>query len=139
QLQGRGNTIRELKEKISRLQAKHRDANPILEFKALDSHNKDLTVKVNALQDLNEHFRTENEKVKQHYKELYDSIKHTRAKTIEKINSLLAKIENLKAQIKGKITYVTMPAKKPKVLAPGMYAIDVEPIPLIIGIIGKFI
>ncbi|GJR91472.1 hypothetical protein Tco_0215483 [Tanacetum coccineum] len=25
---------------------------------------------------------------------------------------------------------VTMPAKKPKVLAPGMYAIDVEPIPL---------
>ncbi|GJT82796.1 retrovirus-related pol polyprotein from transposon TNT 1-94 [Tanacetum coccineum] len=88
QLQGRGNTIRELKEKIYRLQAKHSDANPILNFKALDSQNKDLTVKVNALQDLNEHFRAENEKVKQHYKELYDSIKHTRAKTIEKINSL---------------------------------------------------
>ncbi|GKC68246.1 hypothetical protein Tco_1100844 [Tanacetum coccineum] len=128
-LQGRGNTIRELKEKISRLQAKHSDADPILDFKALDSQNKALTVKVNALQDLNERFRAENEKVKQHYKELYDSIKLTRAKTIEKTTSLLAEIENLKAQIKGKIPCVTMPAEKPKVLAPGMYAIDVEPIP----------
>ncbi|GKC83995.1 hypothetical protein Tco_1139712 [Tanacetum coccineum] len=37
QLQGRGNTIRELKEKIYRLQAKHSDVDPILDFKALDS------------------------------------------------------------------------------------------------------
>ncbi|GJW20786.1 integrase, catalytic region, zinc finger, CCHC-type containing protein [Tanacetum coccineum] len=35
QLQGRGNTIRELKEKISCLQAKHSDTDPILDFKAL--------------------------------------------------------------------------------------------------------
>ncbi|GJR91471.1 hypothetical protein Tco_0215482 [Tanacetum coccineum] len=59
QLQGRGNTIRELKEKLSRLKAKHSEADLILDFKALDSHNKDLTVKVNALQDLNERFRAE--------------------------------------------------------------------------------
>ncbi|GJT91330.1 hypothetical protein Tco_1080175 [Tanacetum coccineum] len=128
-LQGRGNTIRELKEKISRLQAKHSDADPILDFKALDSQNKALTVKVNALQDLNERFRAENEKVKQHYKELYDSIKLTRAKTIEKTTSLLAEIENLKAQIKRKMPCVNMPVEKPKVLALGIYAIDVEPIP----------
>ncbi|GJW16221.1 hypothetical protein Tco_0020354 [Tanacetum coccineum] len=99
-LQGRGNTIRELKEKIYRLQAKHSDADPILDFKALDSQNKALTIKVNALQDLNERFRVENEKVKHHYKELYDSIKLTRAKTIENTTFLLAEIENLKAQIK---------------------------------------
>ncbi|GKA22083.1 hypothetical protein Tco_0708045 [Tanacetum coccineum] len=130
QLQGRGNTIRELKEKISRLQKKHSEADPILDFKALDSQNKDLNAKVNALQDLNERFRVENEKVKQHYKELYDSIKLTRAKTIEKTTSLLTEIETLKAQIKGKTKCVTMPDPvKPKVLAPGMYAIDVEPIP----------
>ncbi|GJR74492.1 hypothetical protein Tco_0086857 [Tanacetum coccineum] len=128
-LQGRGNMIRELKEKIYRLQVKHSDVDPILDFKALDSQNKALTVKVNALQDLNKRFRAENEKVKQHYKELYDSIKLTRAKTIENTTSLLAEIENLKAQIKGKMPCVTMPAKKPKVLAPGMYAIDVKPIP----------
>ncbi|GJV11389.1 hypothetical protein Tco_1352930 [Tanacetum coccineum] len=95
---------------------------------ALDSQNKDLTVKVNALQDLNERFRAENEKVKQHYKELYDSIKLTRATTIEKTTYLLAKIENLKAQIKGKMPCDTMPMEKPKVLTPGMYVIDVEPI-----------
>ncbi|GJV32672.1 hypothetical protein Tco_1393072 [Tanacetum coccineum] len=53
----------------------------------------------------------------------------TCATTIEKTNSLLAEIKNLKAQIKGKMTCVTMPAEKPKVLAPGMYAIDVESIP----------
>ncbi|GKC32702.1 retrovirus-related pol polyprotein from transposon TNT 1-94 [Tanacetum coccineum] len=57
QLQGRGNTIRELKAKISLLQKKHSEADPILDFKALDSQNKDLNAKVGALQDLNERFR----------------------------------------------------------------------------------
>ncbi|GKA59426.1 hypothetical protein Tco_0758739 [Tanacetum coccineum] len=37
--------------------------------------------------------------------------------------------ENEKAQLKGKMQCVTMPAVKLKVLAPRMYAIDVEPIP----------
>ncbi|GJZ01820.1 hypothetical protein Tco_0519781 [Tanacetum coccineum] len=130
QLLGRGNTIRELEEKISGLQKKHNEADPILDFKALDSQNKDLNTKVNPLQDLNERFRAKNEKVKQHYKELYDLIKLKRAKTIEKTTSLLTEIETLKAQIKGKTKCVTMPdTVKPKVLAPGMYAIDVEPIP----------
>nr|GEX75531.1 integrase, catalytic region, zinc finger, CCHC-type, peptidase aspartic, catalytic [Tanacetum cinerariifolium] len=64
-----------------------------------------------------------------HYKELYDSIKIARAKTIEKITALLAENENLKAQIKGQMKCVTMGYVKPKVLAPIMYAIDVEPIP----------
>ncbi|GJV79663.1 retrovirus-related pol polyprotein from transposon TNT 1-94 [Tanacetum coccineum] len=120
QLQGTGNTIRELKAKISCLQKKHSKADLILDFKALDSQNKDLNAKVNALQDLNERFRVENEKIKQHYKELYDSIKLTRAKTVENITSLLTKTETLKAQIKGKTKCVTMPnPMKPKVLAPG--------------------
>ncbi|GJT62462.1 hypothetical protein Tco_1005995 [Tanacetum coccineum] len=130
QLQGRGNTIREMKAKISRFKKKHSKADLILDFKALHSQNKDLNAKVNALQDLNERFRVENKKVKQHYKELYDSIKLTRAKTIEKTTSLLTEIETLKAQIKGKMKCVTMlDPMKPKVLAPGMYVIDVEPIP----------
>ncbi|GKC53459.1 hypothetical protein Tco_1076204, partial [Tanacetum coccineum] len=46
QLQGRGNTIRELKEKILRFQKKHSEADPILDFKALDSQNKDLNAKI---------------------------------------------------------------------------------------------
>nr|GEV43964.1 integrase, catalytic region, zinc finger, CCHC-type, peptidase aspartic, catalytic [Tanacetum cinerariifolium] len=130
-IQSRGNTICELREKISRLTKKHSDAVPIHDLKALDSQNKELHAKVNALHDLNERWRAENEKVKRHYKELYDSIKITRAKTIEKINSLLTEVANLKAQIQENhiSNCVTMPAVKSKVLALGRYAIDVEPIP----------
>nr|GEU63381.1 retrovirus-related Pol polyprotein from transposon TNT 1-94 [Tanacetum cinerariifolium] len=122
--------LRELKAKISRLEKKHSEADLILDFKALDSQNKDLSAKFNALQDLNEHFRVENKKVKQHYKELYDLIKITRTKTTEKTTSLLTEIKTIKAQIKGKTKCITMPdPMKPKVLAPVMYAINVEPIP----------
>ncbi|GJW59323.1 retrovirus-related pol polyprotein from transposon TNT 1-94 [Tanacetum coccineum] len=62
QIQSRGNTIRELKEKISRLTKKISDADPIFDPKALVSQNKDLTAKLNALHDLNERFRAENAK-----------------------------------------------------------------------------
>ncbi|GJY61715.1 hypothetical protein Tco_0462372 [Tanacetum coccineum] len=108
---------------------KHNDADPILDLKALDSQNKDLNAKVNALHDLHECFRAENEKVKQHYKELYDSIKIICAKTIDKTNSLLTEIEKLKAQIKENSKCVTIPDGKPKELALDRYAIYVEPIP----------
>ncbi|GJR18193.1 retrovirus-related pol polyprotein from transposon TNT 1-94 [Tanacetum coccineum] len=129
QIQSRGNTIRELKEKISRLTKKNSDTDPTFDLKALVSQNKDLTAKLNALHDLNECFRAENAKVKQHYKELYDSIKITHAKTTDQINSLLSKIEHLKDQLKENSKCVTIPDCKPKVLAPGIYPIDVEPIP----------
>ncbi|GJZ51905.1 putative reverse transcriptase domain-containing protein [Tanacetum coccineum] len=128
-IKSQGNTIRELKEKISRLTEKNSDANPTPDLKALVSQNKDLTAKLNALHDLNELFRAENAKVKQHYKELYDSIKITHAKTTDQNNSLLSEIENLKAQLKDNSKCATIPDSKPKVLAPGRYPIDVEPIP----------
>ncbi|GKE78494.1 hypothetical protein Tco_1544614, partial [Tanacetum coccineum] len=62
----------------------------------------------------------QNAKIKWHYKELNNSIKIMRAKTIEKTTSLLTENEKLKAQLKGKMQCVTMPAIKPKVLAPGV-------------------
>ncbi|GJY34846.1 retrovirus-related pol polyprotein from transposon TNT 1-94 [Tanacetum coccineum] len=128
QLQRKNNTIRKLKEQISHMNERRSEADCTLDFKALDSENIELTKHVTALQEQNEHFRAENEKVKQHYKELYDSIKITRAKTIEKTTSLLTENEKLKAQLKGKMQCVTMPAVIPNLLTPGMYAIDVEPI-----------
>nr|GEU93817.1 hypothetical protein [Tanacetum cinerariifolium] len=129
-VQSRGNMIRDLREKISQLTKTHSAADPIHDLKALDSQIKELHAKVNALYDLNERWRAKNEKVKRHYKKLYDSIKITRAQTIEK-NSLLTEVANLKAQIKEnpKSNCVTMYAIKSKVVAPGMYVIDVEPIP----------
>ncbi|GKB64008.1 hypothetical protein Tco_0920194 [Tanacetum coccineum] len=47
--------------------------------------------------------RKENETLKKHYKDLYDSIKITRSKTIEQTTSLLANNTDLKAQIQEKV------------------------------------
>ncbi|GKD72840.1 hypothetical protein Tco_1331122 [Tanacetum coccineum] len=128
QLQRKDNTIRKLKLKISHRNERRSKAYRILDFKVLDSQNIELTENVTTLQEQNERLRTENKKVKQHYKELYDSIKITRAKTIKKTSSLLTENEKLKAQLKEKMNCVSMNTVKPKVLALGMYAIDVEPI-----------
>ncbi|GKA09671.1 hypothetical protein Tco_0689002 [Tanacetum coccineum] len=98
-----------------------------------------LTEKVIVLQEQNELFRGENAKIKQHYKELYDSIKITRAKHIEQTTALTTENENLKAQMQTKMKSVTKDHVKPTALAPGKYAIDVELIPLAIGTIRKFI
>nr|GEZ51442.1 hypothetical protein [Tanacetum cinerariifolium] len=87
-----------------------------------------LTAKVTALQAQNDLFRAENDKIKQHYKELYDSIKITRAKHIEQVTALTTENVNLKAQILDTVYSVSKDHVKPKVLAPGKYAIDVEPI-----------
>nr|GEZ71269.1 hypothetical protein [Tanacetum cinerariifolium] len=45
---------------------------------------------------------TKNETLKKHYKELFDSIKMTRAKTIEHITSLIATNDKFKAQLQEK-------------------------------------
>nr|GEY07686.1 retrovirus-related Pol polyprotein from transposon TNT 1-94 [Tanacetum cinerariifolium] len=80
-----------------------------------------LTEYVTNLQAQNDLFRAENDKIKQHYKELYDSIKITRANHIEKVTNLTTKNVNLQAS-------VSKDQVKPRVLARGKYAIDVEPI-----------
>ncbi|GJX52649.1 hypothetical protein Tco_0281018 [Tanacetum coccineum] len=88
-----------------------------------------LTEKVTILQEQNELFRAENAKIKQHYNELYDYIKITCARHIEQTTALLTENENLKAQIHENLKCITMDSVKLKVLAPGRYAIYVEPIP----------
>ncbi|GJT48600.1 integrase, catalytic region, zinc finger, CCHC-type containing protein [Tanacetum coccineum] len=115
QLQEKDNAIRNLKAQVSKMNDR-----------SCETYNaKDVT----ALIEQNECVRVELEKVKQHYKELYDSIKITRVHTREKTSTMLNEIESLKAQLKSKVSCVTSDSVKPKVLAPGMYAIDVKPIP----------
>ncbi|GKA55866.1 hypothetical protein Tco_0754938 [Tanacetum coccineum] len=96
---------------------------------ALEFQITQLTDNVTVLQEQNELFRTSNAKIKQHYKELYDFIKITRAKHIEQTTALLTENKNLKAQIHKNLKCITMDSVKPRVLATGRYAIDVEPIP----------
>nr|GFB06196.1 hypothetical protein [Tanacetum cinerariifolium] len=93
-----------------------------------DSQITKLTEQVTNLQAQNNLFRAENDKIKQHYKELYDSIKITRAKHIEQVTALTTKNVNLKAQTLEKVNSVSKDQVKPKVLARGKHAIDVEPI-----------
>nr|GFC07628.1 hypothetical protein [Tanacetum cinerariifolium] len=63
----------------------------------------------------------ENDKIKQHYKELYDSIKIKRAKHIEHVTKLTTKNVNLK-------TCVSKATVNPQISARDKHAIDVEPI-----------
>ncbi|GJV57230.1 integrase, catalytic region, zinc finger, CCHC-type containing protein [Tanacetum coccineum] len=100
-----------------------------LDFRALDFQITQLTEKVTVLQEQNKLFKVENPKIKQHYKELYDSIKITHAKHIEQTTVLLTENKSLKAQIHENLKCNTMDSIKPKFLAPGRYVIDVEPIP----------
>nr|GFC01350.1 hypothetical protein [Tanacetum cinerariifolium] len=71
-LQGKDNVIRQLKKQLSQLQVTRSDTD-----------RTKLTDHVTHLQAQNDLFRAENDKIKQHYKELYDSIKITHAKHIE--------------------------------------------------------
>nr|GFB73356.1 hypothetical protein [Tanacetum cinerariifolium] len=99
------------------------------DFRALDFQITQLTEKVSVLLEQNELLKVENAKVKQHNKELYDSIKITCAKHIDQTTALLIENENLKVQINVKLKYVTTDSVTLKVLAPGMYDINVKPIP----------
>ncbi|GJX38085.1 retrovirus-related pol polyprotein from transposon TNT 1-94 [Tanacetum coccineum] len=95
-----------------------------------DNVIRDLKVLVSNVNDRScEPYRAEIEKVKQHFKELFESIKITRASTNEQTSSLLTQIKDLKAQLEGNLKVATRSSVKTKVLAPGMYAIYVEPIP----------
>ncbi|GKB25123.1 hypothetical protein Tco_0864524 [Tanacetum coccineum] len=109
-LQGKDNAIHKLRMQIAKLKETSTD-------------------KVTVLQEQNELFRAENAKVKLHYKELYYSIKITCAKHIKQTTALSTENEALRAQIQENLKCITVDSVKPKVLAPGRYAIDVEPLP----------
>ncbi|GJU75819.1 hypothetical protein Tco_1272889 [Tanacetum coccineum] len=115
QIQEKDNVIRHLKDLVANVNDRSREP-----YNAID---------VTALIEQNDCDRVELEKVKQHYKELYDSIKITRAHTSEKTSTMLNEIESLKAQLRSKEPCFTSEYVKPKVFAPGMYVIDVKSIP----------
>ncbi|GJT16605.1 hypothetical protein Tco_0875311 [Tanacetum coccineum] len=128
-LQGKDNVIQKLKMQISQLKETRSELDRTLDFRARDFQISQLTEKVNGLQEQNELFRAENAKIKQHYKELYDSIKITRAKHTKQITTLKNENKSLKVQQQNTVSCVTTNQVIPNVLAPGKYAIDVEPIP----------
>ncbi|GJU95310.1 retrovirus-related pol polyprotein from transposon TNT 1-94 [Tanacetum coccineum] len=105
---------------ISQLKETRSEADRTLDFRTLDFQITQLTKKVTTLHEQNKLSRAKNGKIKQHYKELYDSIKITRAKHIKQTTALLTKNENLKVQIHNKMQCDTTNPIKPRVLAPGV-------------------
>nr|GEY20896.1 copia protein [Tanacetum cinerariifolium] len=98
-LEGKDNVIRQLKKKLSQLQVTRSDSDRTLQVQTTYSHITKLTDQVTHLQAQNDLFRAENDKIKQHYKELYDSIKITRAKHIDQVTKLTADNMNLKTSV----------------------------------------
>ncbi|GJV45894.1 retrovirus-related pol polyprotein from transposon TNT 1-94 [Tanacetum coccineum] len=106
-LQGKDNVIQRLKMQISQFKETRSELDRTLDFRARDFQISQLTEKVNGLQEQNELFRAKNAKIKQHYKELYDSIKITRAKHTEQTTALKNENESLKVQIQNTVSCVT--------------------------------
>nr|GEU61426.1 hypothetical protein [Tanacetum cinerariifolium] len=135
-LQGKDNVIRQLKKKISHLQVTRSDTDRTLKVRTANSQITKLAEQVTNLQAQNNLFRTESDKIKQHYKELYDSIKITRAKHTEQVTALTTENVNLKAQTQEKVNSVSKDQTsntlhnaimevggkdRPPMLAPGNY------------------
>ncbi|GKE39079.1 retrovirus-related pol polyprotein from transposon TNT 1-94 [Tanacetum coccineum] len=77
----------------------------------------------------NDGFKVENENVKRRYKELSKTITHSRDELTYKITALTAENAKLKTELISKISSGPIASEKPKVLAPGMYAISPKYIP----------
>nr|GEX92183.1 hypothetical protein [Tanacetum cinerariifolium] len=99
-LQGKDNAIRQLKNQLSKLQVASSDTERTVKVRTTDSQLTKVTDPVTNLQAQNDLLRAENDKVKQHYKEMYDSIKITRAKHIEQVTQLTAENVTLKNKVK---------------------------------------
>ncbi|GKC04035.1 hypothetical protein Tco_0995645 [Tanacetum coccineum] len=93
-------TVAQFQKDFSRMEAHSKIKK---EIEAFETINIELEHSVAKLLTENEHLNKENETLKKHYKDLYDSIKITRSKTIEQTTSLLAHNADLKAQIQEKV------------------------------------
>ncbi|GJW08120.1 hypothetical protein Tco_1570543 [Tanacetum coccineum] len=107
QIQEKDNVIRNLKVLVANVNDRSCEPYNVKDVTAF--HIQDVT----ALIEQNDGVRIELEKVKQHYKELYDSIKITRTHTSEKTSTLLNEIESLKAQLRRKDIYLVKPIPHP--------------------------
>nr|GFB98673.1 hypothetical protein [Tanacetum cinerariifolium] len=115
------NVIHQLKKQIAQLQVTRSDTDGTIRVQTTDSQITKLTDHVTHLQAQNDLFRVENDKIKQHYKELYDNIKITCAKHIEQVPKLTTENVNLK-------TCVSKATVNPQVSTRDKHAIDVKPI-----------
>nr|GFB77333.1 hypothetical protein [Tanacetum cinerariifolium] len=75
-LKGKDNVIRQLKKQLSELQVTSSDTECTVKVRTTDSQLTKVTDPVTNLQAQNDRFRAENDKVKQHYKQLNNRDAH---------------------------------------------------------------
>nr|GEZ52333.1 hypothetical protein [Tanacetum cinerariifolium] len=92
QLQAKNSTINNLKKQIKNVHEKSNEAKVKHDIDVIETINIELEHKMAKL-------HKKNETLKKHHKDLYDSIKVTRTKTIEQTTSLIAKNDEFKAQL----------------------------------------
>nr|GEW78126.1 hypothetical protein [Tanacetum cinerariifolium] len=120
-LQGKDIVIRQLKKQISKFKVTNSDTECIVKVRTTDSQLTKVTDPVTNLQAQTDCLRAENDNDKQHYKQLYDSIKITRAKHIKQVTKLIAENATLKTSVsKAKV--------QPLALTRTKHAVDVKPI-----------
>nr|GEV06622.1 integrase, catalytic region, zinc finger, CCHC-type, peptidase aspartic, catalytic [Tanacetum cinerariifolium] len=124
----------ELEAELANLRDKNKDTPDFDSVFVIGKMQASLQGKDNVIRQLKKQIsqlqetRSDTDRTLKHYKELYDSIKITRAKHIEQVTALTTKNVNLKAQILETVNSVSKDHVKPKVLARRKYVIDVEPI-----------
>ncbi|GJX92976.1 hypothetical protein Tco_0347562 [Tanacetum coccineum] len=95
QLQAKNSMINNMKKQNKNVHEKSKEAKVKHDIDVIETINIELDHKFAKL-------LKENETLKKHYKDLYDSIKVTRTKTIEQTTSLIDKNDEFKAQLQAK-------------------------------------
>ncbi|GJZ51283.1 hypothetical protein Tco_0605798 [Tanacetum coccineum] len=130
QLQGKDDTIRKLQTQINSMSMLN--VGPTVgsfDKQALETELTQLKDAITSVRIQNDGFKVENENVKRRYKELSETNTHSRDALTGKITALTAENAKLKTELISKISSGSIACEKPKVLAPGMYAISPKYIP----------
>nr|GEX22664.1 hypothetical protein [Tanacetum cinerariifolium] len=100
-----------------------------LDAQALETKNSQLKEELTDVRVKHDVFRVENVNIKKCYQELYNSSTYSHAQFTKMIISLTIKNANLKAELKGNMNSGPAVPEKPKVHAPGMFAINPKYVP----------
>nr|GEV83991.1 hypothetical protein [Tanacetum cinerariifolium] len=125
QLQGKDDTIRKLHTQINSMSMLN--VEPTLgsfNKQALETELTQLKDAITLVRIQNDRFKVENVNLKQHYQELSTSNSHSRDTLTRKITALTVENAKLKSETLSKMHSKPIVHEKPKVLAPGMYAIS---------------
>ncbi|GJR16672.1 hypothetical protein Tco_0965199 [Tanacetum coccineum] len=130
QLQGKDDTIRNLQTQINITRMLNVGSTVgSFDKQALETELSQLKDALTSVRIQLDSYKVENVNLKRRYEELSNSNTYSRSTFTAKINALTAENAKLKTELISKISSGPTASEKPKVLAPGMYAISPKYIP----------